>query len=93
MFLLKDHEQFLRHGAVQATGGSVDEEQAERMIKHFPRDLLQRGWEMITRDDIRAFLSRLDCPPLFAKHEGCLASTDEGFEDAPATFPRRALCE
>jgi hypothetical protein len=53
----KDHEQFLRHGAVQATGGSVDEEQAERMIKRSPRDLLQRGWEMSTRDnvDIGAF--------------------------------------
>ncbi len=50
---------------------------------------------MITRDDvdIGAFLSRLDCPLLFAKHEGCLASTDEGFEDAAATFPRRALCQ
>jgi hypothetical protein len=43
--------------------------------------------------DIGAFLSRLDCPLLFAKHEGCLASTDEGFEDAAATFPRRALCQ
>jgi hypothetical protein len=31
-------------------------------------------------------------PLLFAKHEGCLASTDERFEDAAATFPRRALC-
>ena len=80
---------------MQAAGGYVDEEQAERMIKRFPRDLLQRGWEMITRDDvgIGAFLSRLDCPVLFAKHEGCLASTDEGFEDAAATFPRRALCQ
>jgi hypothetical protein len=50
---------------------------------------------MITRDDvdIGAFLSRLDCPLLFAKHDGCLASTDEGLEDAAATFPRRALCQ
>jgi len=43
--------------------------------------------------DIGAFLSRLDCPLLFAEHEGCLASTDEGFEDAAATFARRALCQ
>jgi hypothetical protein len=64
------------------------------MIKRFPRDLQERGWEMTIRDnvDIGAFLSRLDCPVLFAKHEGCPASTDEGFEDAAATFPRRALC-
>jgi pimeloyl-ACP methyl ester carboxylesterase len=85
-----DHEQFLRHGAVQATGGSVDEEQAERMIKRFPRELMQRGWEMITRDDadIGELLAQLDCPLLFAKHEGCLGSTEEGFEDAVAAFPR-----
>ena len=85
-----DHKQFLRYGAVQATGGSVDEEQAERLIRRFPRDLIQRGWQMITRDDVdlRPLLERLDCPLLFAKHEGCLGSTDEGFEDAAAAFPR-----
>jgi pimeloyl-ACP methyl ester carboxylesterase len=85
-----DHEQFLRHGAVQATGGSIGEEQAERMIKRFPRELMQRGWEMITRDDVdlREGLAKLDCPLLFAKHVGCLGSTEEGFEDAVAAFPR-----
>ena len=83
------------HCLCSNTQGSVDEEQVERMIKRFPRELLQRGWEMITRDDvdIGAFLSRLDCLLLFAEHEGCLTSTDEGFEDAAATFPRGALCQ
>ena len=86
----KDHEKFLRHGMVQATGGSVDEEQAERLIKRFPRNLIRGGWRMITRDDVdlRPLLEQLDCPLLFAKHEGCLGSTDEGFEDAAAAFPR-----
>jgi pimeloyl-ACP methyl ester carboxylesterase len=86
----KDHEEFLRHGAVQVTGGSIDEEQAERMIKRFPRELMQRGWEMITRDDVSIgeLLAQLECPLLFAKHEGCLGSTDEGFADAVAAFPR-----
>jgi pimeloyl-ACP methyl ester carboxylesterase len=85
-----DHEEFLRHGAVQATGGSIHEELAERMIERFPHELMQRGWEMITRDDvdIGALLRMLDCPLLFAKHEGCLGSTEEGFEDAVAAFPR-----
>lgn len=85
-----DHEQFLRYGAVQATGGSIDEEQAEQLLKRFPRDQMQRGWEMITRDDVDIgdLLEQLDCPLLFAKHEGCLGSTDEGFEDAVAAFPR-----
>jgi hypothetical protein len=88
-----ERRRFHRGGTSRWDGSSVDEEQAERMIKRFPRDLLQRGWEMITRDDIDigAFLSRLDCPLLFAKHEGCLASTDEGFEDAAATFPEARL--
>jgi pimeloyl-ACP methyl ester carboxylesterase len=85
-----DHEQFLRHGAVQATGGSIDEEQAERIIDRFPRELMQRGWEMITRDDVDLgeLLAKLGCPLLFAKHEGCLQSTDEGFQDAVGAFPR-----
>jgi pimeloyl-ACP methyl ester carboxylesterase len=85
-----DHEQFLRYGAVQATGGSIDEEQAERMIKRFPRDLIQRGWEMITRDDTELAepLGTLDCPLLFAEHDGCLGSTPEGFEDAVGAFPQ-----
>jgi pimeloyl-ACP methyl ester carboxylesterase len=85
----KDHEEFLRHGTVQVTGGSIDEEQAGRMIERFPPGLMQRGWEMITRDDVEVgdLLAQLDCPLLFAKHEGCLGSTDEGFEDAVAAFP------
>ena len=85
-----DHEEFLRHGTVQATGGSIDEALAERMIKRFPRDLIQGGWAMITRDDVLIgdLLAELDCPLLFAKHEGCLGSTEEGFEDAVAAFPR-----
>jgi hypothetical protein len=58
-------------------------------------DLLQRGWEMIARNDVNigAFLPRLDGPVLFAQHEGYLASTDEGLVDAAATSPRRALCQ
>jgi pimeloyl-ACP methyl ester carboxylesterase len=85
-----DHEEFLRHGAVQVTGGSIDEEQAERMIKRFPQGLMLRGWEMITRDDvdIGELLAQVECPLLFAKHEGCLGSTDEGFEDVVAAFPQ-----
>ena len=85
-----DHEQFLRHGVVQATGGSLSEQVAEQMISRFPRELMQRGWEMITRDDVDLgeLLDKLDCPLLFGKHDGCLASTEEGFEDAIAAFPR-----
>ncbi len=86
----RDHEAFIRHGIAQVTGGSIDEEQAERMIERFPRDLIAAGWEGLTRDDIEIgdLLGQLDCPLLFAKHEGCLMSTEEGFEDAAAAFPK-----
>ncbi len=30
----------------------------------------------------------LDCPMLLVKHEGCLMSTDEGFEDAVEALPK-----
>lgn len=85
-----DHEAFIRHGIAQATGGSVSEELAERMIERFPRDLLLTGWEAITREDeeFADLLAQLDCPLLFAQHAGCLGSTEEGFEDAVAAFPR-----
>lgn len=33
-----------------------------------------------------------DCPLLFAKHEGCLASTDEGFEGTLRPPAQSATC-
>lgn len=85
-----DHEQFVRHGATQVTGGSIDERQAKRMLARIHPDLFEPAWEAVTRDDvdIGELLTQVDCPLLFAKHEGCLVSTEEGFEDAAATFPR-----
>jgi pimeloyl-ACP methyl ester carboxylesterase len=84
-----DHEAFIRHGIAQATGGSLSEDLAERMIERFPRDLMIDGWEAITSDDadIGAMLAQLDCPVLFANHVGCLGSSQEGFDDAVAAFP------
>jgi hypothetical protein len=86
----QDHVSFLRHGIPQATHGSVDEEHAQRIVERFPKQLIEVGWEAFGRDDvpIGRLLEGLDCPLLFAKHEGCLMSTDEGFEDAVAAFPR-----
>jgi hypothetical protein len=90
-----DHEAFIRYGVAQATGGSVSEEHAERMIERFPRDLLAVGWEAVTRDDeqIGDLLAQLDCPMLFAKHVGCLMSPEEGFDDAAAAFPNARTVE
>jgi hypothetical protein len=86
----KDHEEFVRYAIAQVTGGSVDEELAKRMVERFPQDLMISGWKAITRndEDIGELLGGLDCPLLFAKHEGCLMSTGEGFDDAVAAFPQ-----
>jgi len=88
-----DHEAFIRHGIAQATGGSISEDLAERMIERFPHDLLVDGWEQMTRDDepVGELLEQLDCPLLFAKHVACLGSTEEGFNDAVAAFPEAKI--
>ena len=86
----QDHISFLRYAIPQATHGSVDEEHAQRIVERFPKELIEVGWELMGRDDvpIDELLEGFEFPMLFAKHEGCLMSTDEGFEDAVAAFPR-----
>jgi pimeloyl-ACP methyl ester carboxylesterase len=86
----KDRREFLQHAIPQVTGGSIDEGLAARMIERFPPERIKRVWHGTTRDDVQIgdLLNQLDCPLLFAKHDGCLGSTDEGFEDAAAAFPR-----
>ena len=86
----QDYEAFIRHGIAQATAGSVDVDLATKMLERFPKELMELGWERITTDDVPIgdILHELDPPLLLAKHEGCLMSTDEGFEDAAAAFPK-----
>lgn len=85
----KDSEAFLRYGIAQSTAGSVNEELAARMVERFPEELRMRGWEAVTAEDehFGEVLRALDLPLLLAKHEGCLMSTDEGFEDARKALP------
>jgi pimeloyl-ACP methyl ester carboxylesterase len=85
----KDSEAFLRYGIAQSTAGSVSEELAEQMLERFPEELLLAGWEAVTAEEERfgEVLRELDLPLLLAKHEGCLMSTAEGFEDAVKTLP------
>jgi pimeloyl-ACP methyl ester carboxylesterase len=88
--LHQDTGGFFRHGIVQATHGSVDEELAQRIIDRFPDErTVIAGWEALTvpEEPIEDALRELGVPMLFAKHEGCLLSTEEGFEDAVAAFP------
>jgi hypothetical protein len=71
------------------TGGSVNEDLAERMLERLPVDAMAEGWAAVTADEPFAeVLTGLECPLLFAKHEGCLMSTDEGFDEAAARIPR-----
>jgi hypothetical protein len=84
-----DHEAFIRHGIAQSTRGAISEDLAQRIIARVSRDLLVSRWEAVTGEDedIGALLTQVDCPLLFAKHVGCLGSTEEGFDDAAAAFP------
>jgi hypothetical protein len=83
-----DVRSFIRYGIAQATKGSIDTEVAEQIVSRMPADYMVQGWAAFTADDpFGDALTRLGCPLLLAKHEGCLMSTDEGFEDAAAALP------
>ena len=88
--LRQDHQAFITHAIAQTTGGSVGEDHAEKMLQRFPRELIVAGWERLTAEDedFADLLTELECPLLLVKHEGCLMSTEEGFEDAVAALPK-----
>jgi hypothetical protein len=88
---------FVRYGIAQMTLGGISEERAAEMLERFPDTALIS--EMVealgeSPEPIRDDLAELGVPLLLAKHEGCLARTDEGFEDIVAAFPeaRTVLC-
>jgi pimeloyl-ACP methyl ester carboxylesterase len=84
----QDAPAFVRYGIAQVTKGGVDEERAQRIIDRLPTEFMLDGWLALTADEpFRDQLLELECPLLLAKHEGCLMSTDEGFEDAVAALP------
>jgi pimeloyl-ACP methyl ester carboxylesterase len=92
-FLAQDHREFIRHGIVQMTQGSVDDELAGRMIDRFPGgEWLEIVWDSLNRDvePIGELLEAYGGPLLLAQHVGCLSFTDEGYEDAVAAFPDAA---
>jgi hypothetical protein len=80
---------FVRYGLTQVTHGSIGDELATRMLERVPLDLGRAVWEMNLRDSepFEHLIRDVDVPLLFAKHEGCLANTEEAFEDAVAAFP------
>jgi hypothetical protein len=85
-----DYGNFVRHGLTQLTHGSIGDELAKQMIERVPEEIGKAAWEARGRDpeDFGDTLRRLECPLLFARHEGCLGTTEEGFEDAVAAFPQ-----
>jgi hypothetical protein len=83
-----DAQSFIRYAIVQATGGSIDEDEAAQIMSRVPEKDMAEGWRLLTADEpYEEDLLSLDHPLLLAKHEGCLMMTDEGFEDAAAALP------
>lgn len=85
----KDTAQFLRYGITQLTQGSYDETVANRMVERIPAEHTEAAWKLIRaeHEPIGDLLGEIHRPLLFAKHQGCLMFTDEGFDDAVAAFP------
>ena len=88
-FLEKDHREFIRHGIVQMTQGSVDDELAARMVDRFPPgEWLELAWDsLLDPEPIGDMLSEYGGPLLLAQHVGCLSFSDEGFADVVEAFP------
>jgi hypothetical protein len=80
---------FVRYGLTQVTHGSIGDELAARMLDRVPIDLGRAVWEMnlLDPEPFEDLIRELNVPLLLAKHEGCIVSTEEGFEDAVAAFP------
>jgi pimeloyl-ACP methyl ester carboxylesterase len=88
--LRSDYDSFVRYGLTQFTQGGFDEKTASRIVERFPpMELASRVWEMLVAkpEPIAERLGRLETPMLFAKHEGCLVFTPEGFADLSDAFP------
>jgi hypothetical protein len=85
-----DYGNFVRHGLTQVTHGSIGDDLARQMLERVPEEVGKAAWQIAAQEGERFehALRELDVPLLFAKHEGCLGETDEGFEDAVAAFPK-----
>jgi hypothetical protein len=87
--LRTDNKATVRYGLTQLTHGSMDDELTQQWIERVPLDIVITGLENVMRDPepIETQLRALGTPLLFAKHEGCLGTTEEGWEDAVEAFP------
>jgi hypothetical protein len=85
-----NYPDFIRYGLTQVTHGSIGDELAARMLERVPLDVGRAIWQMNLRDSesFEHLIREVGAPLLFAKHQGCIGSTEEGFEDAVAAFPQ-----
>jgi hypothetical protein len=69
--------------------GGYGEGLVESYLGRVPAELLARSWESRPEagNSVGEVLRELDVPLLFAKHDGCLLFTAEGYEAAVASFP------
>jgi hypothetical protein len=86
-----DHRTWARH-VTQVTQGAYDDDLVERYLERVsPRIAAELG-RVIQQSDpsMRETLDQLAArrvPMLFARHDGCLMFTHEGYADAAAAFP------
>jgi len=87
-----DHRTWARH-LTQVTQGAYDDDLVERYLERVPREVAAEFGELMRAGDrsMRETLDQLAArgvPMLFARHDGCLMFTPEGYADAVAAFPQ-----
>jgi hypothetical protein len=84
-----NYADFIRYGLTQMTHGSIGDELAARMLERVPIETGRTVWLMNVFDSepFGHLIREIDVPLLLAQHQGCLAATEEGFEEALAAFP------
>jgi len=86
-----DHRTWARH-LTQVTQGAYDDDLVERYLERVPREVAAEFGRLMRAGDrsMRETLDQLAAggvPMLFARHDGCLMFTPEGYADAVAAFP------
>lgn len=84
-----DYRMFARH-LTQVTQGAYDDELADRYIERVPQPVAKayiESRQAAMGRSVESSLRALGKPLLLVSHEGCLAWTEEGFQDIAAAFP------
>ncbi len=70
--------------------GGYGDQLVESYVERVPPDLVLQAADDLEEEgkEIAAALTAIDAPLLFARHEGCMMFTEEGYGDAVTAFPR-----